>query len=47
MGDCSDITEAQGRIDNQGTDRSEPVGYGFLADIEGWLTVVTWIEPNG
>lgn len=43
---CSNITEAQGGLEGYGTDRNDPVPYGGVADINGWLMTVSWITPD-
>lgn len=47
LDECSDIGEAQGGLEGQGVDRSDPLDHGAIADVNGWLVVVTFIEPNG
>lgn len=44
--ECSRITEAQGGLEGYGTDRDEPVPYGGVADINGWLITIPWIAPD-
>lgn len=44
--ECANFTPPQGGLEGFGTDRNDPVGYGFVADIGGWLMTVSWITPN-
>lgn len=44
--DCANITEPQGGLEGYGTNRDDPVPYGGVADINGWLITVSWIDPD-
>ena len=44
--ECSNITPAQGGLEGYGTDRNEPIPYGGVADINGWLMTVSFIQPD-
>ncbi len=44
--ECSNITEAQGGLEGYGTDRNDPVPYGGVAEINGWLFTVSFIQPD-
>ena len=44
--DCDNITPPRGGLEGFGTDRDNPVQYGGVADINGWLMTVSWITPD-
>ncbi len=47
LDECDDITPAQGGLEGQGSDPDEPLELGFVADANGWLVVVTYIDLDG
>lgn len=46
MDDCGDFTEAQGGLEGYGLDRNDPIPLGGVADVNGWLVGVTYIQPD-
>lgn len=46
MDDCADFSEAQGGLEGAGMDRNEPLPYGGVADVNGWLVALTFITPD-
>lgn len=44
--ECANISEPQGGLEGYGANRNEPVPYGGVADINGWLITVSWIDPD-
>jgi hypothetical protein len=45
--DCANITEAQGGLEGYGIDRDDPIPYGGVASMSGWLFTVREIHPDG
>lgn len=46
MDDCADFREAQGGLEGVGMDRNDPLPYGGVADVNGWLVALTYITPD-
>lgn len=46
MDDCADFSEAQGGLEGVGMDRNDPLPYGGVADVNGWLVALTYITPD-
>lgn len=46
LDDCDDIGEAQGGLEGEGTDRNDPLGLGFVGDVNGWLVALTFVTPD-
>jgi hypothetical protein len=44
--ECANISEPQGGLEGYGTDRDEPIPYGGVADINGWLMTVSYISAD-
>ena len=46
LGTCPDVSPPAGGLEGQGTDRNDPLGYGFVADADGWLISLIDIDPE-
>lgn len=46
MDDCADFSEAQGGLEGVGMDRNDPLQYGGVADVYGWLVALTFLTPD-
>lgn len=44
MDDCADFQEAQGGLEGVGMDRIAPLGLGGVADVNGWLISLSFVE---
>jgi hypothetical protein len=47
MDDCADFSESQGGLEGQGMDRSQPLPLGGVADVNGWLVSLGFIDADG
>lgn len=46
MDDCADFREAQGGLEGVGMDRNDPLPFGGVADINGWLVALVHIAAD-
>jgi hypothetical protein len=46
MDDCGDFREAQGGLEGVGMDRNQPLPYGGVADVNGWLVALVYVGPD-
>jgi hypothetical protein len=46
MDDCGDFREAQGGLEGVGMDRNQPLPYGGVADVNGWLVALVYVAPD-
>ena len=46
MDDCGDFREAQGGLEGVGMDRNDPLPYGGVADVNGWLVALVYVAAD-
>ena len=44
MADCSDITPSANDLSTAGASPDTPIEHGFIADLEGWLITLSWMN---